>query len=94
MEMEMPSTPAEPSQQAATGAGGARPNGPVAAAVLATGIGALVLGVLTVLSEASGADMHRLAAIVGVSALLAPSAWWDGIAQNVLFHPWRQPSTS
>lgn len=53
MEMEMPSTPVERSQQAATGAGEARPNGPVAAVMLATGIGALVLGVLTVLSEAS-----------------------------------------
>jgi NhaP-type Na+/H+ or K+/H+ antiporter len=53
MEMEMPSTPAEPSRQAATGAGEMRPNGPVAAVMLATGIGALVLGVLTVLSEAS-----------------------------------------
>ena len=32
---------------------GERPSGPVAAAVLATGIGAVVLGLLTTLSEAS-----------------------------------------
>lgn len=51
--MEMPSTPAEQSQQAATVAGEAKPNGPVAAVMLATGIGALVLGIFTVLSEAS-----------------------------------------
>lgn len=34
-----------------------RPTGPVAAALLATGIGAFVLGLLTTLSEAS-ADVH------------------------------------
>jgi hypothetical protein len=34
-----------------------RPTGPVAAAVLATGIGAFVLGLLTTLSEAS-TDVH------------------------------------
>ena len=34
-----------------------RPNGPAAAAIIAAGIGALVLGIFTVLSEAS-TDMH------------------------------------
>jgi hypothetical protein len=38
---------------------GDRPTGPVAAAVLATGIGAFVLGLLTTLSEAS-TDIHDL----------------------------------
>jgi hypothetical protein len=37
--------------------GAERPTGPVAAAVLATGIGAVVLGVLTTLNEAS-TDVH------------------------------------
>lgn len=37
----------------ATPGAAAKPNGPVAAAMLATGIGILVLGILTTLSEAS-----------------------------------------
>ena len=37
----------------ARGAAETKPNGPVAAVMLATGIGALVLGILTTLSEAS-----------------------------------------
>jgi hypothetical protein len=53
MEMQMPGTPAERTQPAVTSGEGARPNGPVAAVMLAIGAGALVLGILTVLSEAS-----------------------------------------
>lgn len=40
-------TPTTQGSQSAT----AKPNGPVAAAILATGIGSLVLGILTVLAE-------------------------------------------
>jgi hypothetical protein len=54
METNRPQTP---STAAATGSGNvsvvARPDGPVAAVMLATGIGTLVLGILTLLSEAS-----------------------------------------
>jgi hypothetical protein len=48
------SGPQTPSTAAPAGAAVlARPDGPVAAVMLATGIGTLVLGILTVLSEAS-----------------------------------------
>jgi hypothetical protein len=59
MEMEIPDTPNNVTARAAagpgggTGASGAKPNGPVAAVMIATGIGVLVLGILTTLGEAS-----------------------------------------
>lgn len=54
MEMETPQTPTAATPQAGAEAGApTKPNGPVAAVMLATGIGTLVLGILTVLSEAS-----------------------------------------
>lgn len=49
--METPQTPTAAAPQAA--AAPMKPNGPVAAVMLAAGIGTLVLGILTVLSEAS-----------------------------------------
>jgi hypothetical protein len=55
--MEIPDTPSGVAPQTAGGptaaAAVAKPNGPAVAVMLATGIGALVLGVLTLLSEAS-----------------------------------------
>lgn len=57
--MDTPDTPSNVASQAGarpaegTAAGAMKPNGPVAAVMLATGIGAFVLGLFTVLSEAS-----------------------------------------
>jgi len=52
--METPQTPTAAAAPAAAEAGTPmKPNGPVAAVMLAAGIGTLVLGILTVLSEAS-----------------------------------------
>jgi magnesium-transporting ATPase (P-type) len=59
MEMGTPNTPSETPAQAPAGpavaAGGiaVKPNGPAVAVMIATGIGTLVLGILTTLSEAS-----------------------------------------
>jgi hypothetical protein len=58
MQMETPGPPRDAMPPAGAGPSegeraGTRPNGPVVAAMLATGIGALVLGLLTILSEAS-----------------------------------------
>jgi hypothetical protein len=59
METQRPSTPSGvPPQTAARPAEGphpvvGKPNGPAVAVMLATGVGALVLGIFTVLSEAS-----------------------------------------
>jgi hypothetical protein len=51
----MPDTPGNvtPRMPAATGAIESKPNGPVAAVMIATGIGVLVLGILTTVGEAS-----------------------------------------
>ena len=56
--MERPETAGNVAPQAAAGPGAApaavaKPNGPAVAVMIATGIGAVVLGILTVLSEAS-----------------------------------------
>ena len=58
--MDTPDTPSNVAPQAGaspaaagTAVAAMKPNGPVAAVMLATGIGALVLGIFTVLSEAS-----------------------------------------
>jgi hypothetical protein len=58
MNMETPNTPGAAPPQTTTGPSAAaavatRPNGPVAAVMLATGIGVLVLGILTTITEAS-----------------------------------------
>ena len=58
MNMETPNTPGAAPAQTTTGPSAAaavatRPNGPVAAVMLATGIGVLVLGILTTVTEAS-----------------------------------------
>jgi hypothetical protein len=59
MDIDTPNTPAEVAPQT-TGGGGARagavatkPNGPAVAVILATGIGMLVLGIMTTVGEAS-----------------------------------------
>jgi hypothetical protein len=59
MEMQTPGPASGPSSQPAAtsggrqGAVGTKPNGPVAAVMIATGLGTLVLGILTTLGEAS-----------------------------------------
>jgi hypothetical protein len=58
MNMETPNTTGAAAAQTTTGPSAAaapatRPNGPVAAVMLATGIGVLVLGILTTVTEAS-----------------------------------------
>lgn len=59
METERPSTPSDVPPRTAARPGesqghvATRPNGPVVAVTVATGIGALVLGIFTLLSEAS-----------------------------------------
>ena len=57
MEMDTPNTPSQATPQTAAGpdvrADLTKPNGPVAAVMLATGIGTVVLGLMTLLSEAS-----------------------------------------
>lgn len=93
MEMETPNTPSGvPPQTAArpgegTGAAGTKPNGPVAAVMLATGIGVLVLGILTTLGEAS-TGLHeflefseRVGALSGTTifAVIAFVVSWGGL---------------
>lgn len=93
MEMEKPETPTGATPQPAggpQGAGGAveaKPNGPVVAVMLAAGIGTLVLGILTTLSEASTGvhDFLDLSERVGplsgktVFAVIAFLVSWGGL---------------
>lgn len=66
----------------------ARPNGPVAAALLATGIGALVLAILVVVAEASESFANSLAYSDRVGPLAGKTIWavvaffgsWLGLA--------------
>jgi hypothetical protein len=52
-----------------------RPNGPVAAVLLATGIGSLVLDVLVVLAEASTSFKDSLACSDRVGPLAGKTTW-------------------
>ena len=52
-----------------------KPNGPVAAVLLATGIGALVLAVLTVVAEASVSFKDSLAYDLEVGPLSGKTIW-------------------
>jgi hypothetical protein len=53
----------------------ARPNGPVAAVLLATGIGALVLAILVILAEASTSFADSLAYSDRVGPLAGKTIW-------------------
>ncbi|MFN8590110.1 MAG: hypothetical protein U0031_01530 [Thermomicrobiales bacterium] len=52
-----------------------RPDGPLAAALLAAGIGSLALGLLTTLAEASQAFRERLILNGGVGPLSGKTVW-------------------
>lgn len=110
MEMETPNTPSGVPPQAATkpgegtGAAGTKPNGPVAAVMLATGIGVLVLGILTTLNEAS-AGLHeflefsdRVGPLSGVTDLAATAflVSWGGLHMALRDRdlPWRPVITA
>jgi hypothetical protein len=88
MEMKTPQTPTAVTPQAAGEAGApTKPNGPVAAVMLATGIGTLVLGILTTLGEASTgiADFLQFSERVGplsgktIFAVIAFAVSWGGL---------------
>ena len=53
----------------------ARPDGPMAAALLAAGIGAFALGLLTTLAEASQGFRDRLVLNAGVGPLSGKTVW-------------------
>jgi hypothetical protein len=102
--MDTPDTPANAAPQPGPGPseGGAAPaipNGPVAAAMLATGIGAFVLGLFTVLGEASE-GVHdflewseRVGPLSGVTSLavIAFVLAWGGLYAGLRDRdlPWR-----
>lgn len=85
--METPQTPAAAAAQAAETGTPTKPNGPVAAAMLAAGIGTLVLGILTTLGEASTgiAEFLELSERVGplsgktIFAVIAFVVSWGGL---------------
>lgn len=87
MEMETPQTPAATAQAVAEAGTAMKPNGPVAAVMLAAGIGTLVLGILTTLAEASTgiAEFLDLSERVGplsgktVFAVIAFVVSWGGL---------------
>ncbi len=88
MEMDTPRIPTDVTSAAAAGADApTKPNGPVAAVMLATGIGTLVLGILTTLGEASTgiADFLNLSDRVGplsgktIFAVIAFVVSWGGL---------------
>jgi hypothetical protein len=88
MEMNTPQAPTPAASQAAAETGApTKPNGPVVAAMLAAGIGALVLGILTTLTEASE-GVHeflefseRVGPLSGktIFAVIAFVASWGGL---------------
>jgi ABC-type Na+ efflux pump permease subunit len=53
----------------------AKPDGPLAAALLAAGIGAFALGLLTTLAEASSGFRDRLVLNAGVGPLSGKTVW-------------------
>ncbi len=76
---------------------GDRPTGPVAAAVLATGIGAVVLGLLTSLSEASDAvhgflDFDEAVGPLSGKTIIAASAYV--VSWALLYLLWRRRSVA
>lgn len=57
----------------------AKPDGPLAAVLLAAGIGAFALGLVTTLAEASSAFRDRLVLNVGVGPLSGKTVWATAI---------------
>jgi hypothetical protein len=70
-----PASPPDTSRAAVTRDYGDRPNGPVAAVLLATGIGSLVLAILTVWAEASESFKDSLAYSDDVGPLSGKTIW-------------------
>jgi hypothetical protein len=68
-------TPADTAPATAAREGAGRPNGPVAAVLLATGIGSLVLAVLVVWAEASESFKDSLAYSDRVGPLSGKTIW-------------------
>src|SRR5829696_2708063 len=64
-----------PQTEAVPAAGEGRPEGPVAAALLATGVGSLVLAILVVIAEANESFAMSLAYDDGVGPLSGKTIW-------------------
>lgn len=75
MEAQTPRTTAAEASPAGAGAAPVRPTGPVAAVLLATGIGALVLAILVIISEASVSFAGSLAYSDRVGPLAGKTIW-------------------
>jgi hypothetical protein len=76
MEAQTPRTSGAEAPPAGTaGPESVRPNGPVAAVLLATGIGALVLAILVIISEASVSFADSLAYSDRVGPLAGKTIW-------------------
>jgi hypothetical protein len=75
MEAATPNEPIPTETTAATGPTPKRPNGPVAAALLATGIGSLVLAILVIVVEASDSFKASLAYSTRVGELSGKTIW-------------------
>jgi hypothetical protein len=71
----------------------ARPDGPLAAVLLAAGIGSFALGLLTTLAEASQGFRERLILNAGVGPLSGKTVWATVVfvvAWAALHYAWRQ----
>lgn len=75
MQADNPETPVTPAGEAVEAPAHARPDGPVAAALLATGIGSVVLAVLVIVAEASESFKDSLAYSERVGPLSGKTIW-------------------
>jgi hypothetical protein len=73
--MESAATPQSAVPERGAAAQAARPNGPVAAMLLATGIGSLVLAILVIIAEASRGFADSLAYSDRVGPLAGKTIW-------------------
>jgi hypothetical protein len=74
----------QPLAEAASAEPAARPDGPLAASLVAAGIGAFALGLLTTLAEASAGFRDRLVLNAGVGPLSGKTVW----ATVIFFLAW------
>src|SRR6266540_3698339 len=75
MEASTPSAQATETRAAPYAGDAERPSGPVAAALLATGIGSLVLAILVIIAEASESFANSLAYSDRVGPLAGKTIW-------------------
>src|SRR5918995_1724866 len=75
MESRPPRTTAAETPTAGVGMAPVRPSGPVAAAILASGIGSLVLAILVIVAEASESFADSLAYSDRVGPLAGKTIW-------------------